>query len=74
MLKRLLVSKYGQDYSLESFDRKLADSQNLTVRQDVKVRHNNLPNVINAADVDESSFHKTAHRKGIDLRKDLTLS
>ena len=50
-LEGLLVSKDSQHDSLQSLYCQLPDSEHLAVRQDVKVGHNDFPDVINSRNI-----------------------
>ena len=66
------MRKNLQHDRLEGLDRELPDREDLTVRKDVEMRHDNLPKVIDAANIHEGRLYEPAHSKRVNLLQDFT--
>ena len=65
------MSEDGQYNCLQSLDRKLANGKDLTIRQDIEVRNDDLPDVIDTTHIDKGSLYEATHGESVDLRQDL---
>ena len=68
------MCKDRQHNGLQSLDRELADGEDLAVREYVEVRHDNLPDIVDAGNIHEGGLHEPAHGECIDLGENLALS
>lgn len=66
------MGKYCKNYRLKSLDCQLPYSEDLAIWQNIEVSDNDLPDVVDAADIDKSRLNESTHCKSVDLGEDLT--
>ena len=65
------MGKNCKNNCLKGLDCQLPNSEDLAIRQNIEVSDNDLPDVVDAADIDKCRLNESTHCKRVDLSEDL---